>query len=168
MFRSPALSSTEKASPPRRPPYIPALLPDSLRSALRMDICLMPHAKKPESLRIKPSAPRDSRHATFWVNPKVVYEPRGSTTLRGMWNYFFCRIAEGYCTIECVTAPHSFLPLPPLPPRAHGVSRPAPAAARGGRGQWRRRHGRAEWTAGGPAAEAAELPLFLAAFSPQR
>lgn len=89
MFRSPALSSTEKASPPRRPPYIPALLPDSLRSALRMDISLMPHAKKLESLRIKPSVPRDSRHATFRVNPKVVCEPLGSTRLRGTRNYFF-------------------------------------------------------------------------------
>lgn len=56
----------------------------------------------------------------------------------------------------------------PSPPRAHGVSRPAPAAARAGRGQWRRRLGRPEGAASGPAAAAgaAQLPLFVAAFSP--
>ncbi|XP_051637479.1 uncharacterized protein LOC127468401 isoform X2 [Manacus candei] len=58
MFRSPVLSSTEKASAPRRPPYIPAPPPDSLRSALRMDIHRMPLAKKHESPRNEPPFPR--------------------------------------------------------------------------------------------------------------
>lgn len=139
MFRSPALSSTEKASPPRRPPYIPALLPDSLRSALRMDISLMPHAKKLESLRIKPSVPRDSRHATFRVNPKVVCEPLGSTRLRGTRNYFFfARSRKDIAALSASQRPTPSSLCLPFPPRAHGVSRPGPAAARGGRGQWRR------------------------------
>lgn len=120
MFRSPALSSTEKASPPRRPPYIPALLPDSLRSALRMDIYLKPHAKKHESLWIQSSVPIYPRYATFWVNSKVFYEPLGYNRLRGTWNYFFVISRKDIAPLSASRRPTPSSLSLPFPPRARG------------------------------------------------
>lgn len=89
MFRTPALSSTEKAKPPPRPLYIPAPLPDSFRSALRMDIHLTPQRKKHESLRIEPPSQETPPTLLFEILWGGVTEPLGATSSGECGTTFF-------------------------------------------------------------------------------